>query len=94
MPEGSEAGISTLPLGWPCVEFDYERAADNLLQVAEVLRIIELQTSKLIHIDIEPEPGCILSSSSDVVSFFKNYLLRGRNEADVLRYIRVSTWSE
>jgi len=89
MPEGSDAGISTLPLGWPCGEFDYERAADNLLQVAEVLRIIELQTSKLIHLDIEPEPGCILSSSGDVVSFFKKYLLRGRNEADILRYIRV-----
>jgi len=89
MPADSDVGISTLPLGWPCGEFDYERAADNLLQVAEVLRIIELQTSKLIHLDIEPEPGCILSSSGDVVSFFKNYLLHGRNEDDILRYIRV-----
>ncbi len=89
MPEDSDVGISTLPLAWPGGEFDYERAADNLLQVAEVLRIIELVTSKLIHLDIEPEPGCILSSSGDVVSFFKKYLLHGRNEDDILRYIRV-----
>jgi len=89
MPEDSEAGISTLPLGWPCGKFDYEKAADKLLQVAEVLRIIELKTSKLIHLDIEPEPGCILSSSGDVVSFFKNHLLRSRNFSDILRYIRV-----
>ncbi|MFH1719519.1 MAG: metabolite traffic protein EboE [Planctomycetota bacterium] len=89
MPEGSEAGISTLPLGWPRGEFDYDKAVGNLLQVAEVLRIIELQTSKLIHLDIEPEPGCILSSSRDVVSFFKNHLLRSRDDSDILRYIRV-----
>ena len=89
MPEGSEAGISTLPLGWPSGEFDYRKAAENLLRTAELLRTNELQTGKLIHVDIEPEPGCILSSSGDVVSFFKDYLLPGRIETDVLRYIRV-----
>jgi hypothetical protein len=89
MPEDSQAGISTLPLGWPCREFDYKRAADNLIRIAELLRVYELRTGKLIHLDIEPEPGCILSSSSDVVSFFKNYLLPGRVENEILRYIRV-----
>ena len=89
MPEGSQASISTLPLGWPCREFDCKKAADNLILIAELLRINELRTGKLIHLDIEPEPGCILSSSGDVVSFFKNYLLPGRLENDILRYIRV-----
>ena len=89
MPEESQAGISTLPLGWPCDDFDYKKAADNLILIAELLRVHELRTGKLIHLDIEPEPGCILSSSSDVVSFFKNYLLPGRLENDVLRYIGV-----
>ena len=89
IPEGSRAGISTLPLGWPRRQFDYRKAADNLIRIAELLRINELRTGKLIHLDIEPEPGCILSSSGDVVSFFKNYLLPGRLENDTLRYIRV-----
>jgi len=89
IPEGSQAGISTLPLGWPRRQFDYSKAADNLTRIAELLRINELRTGKLIHLDIEPEPGCILSSSGDVVSFFKNYLLPGRLEKDILRYIRV-----
>lgn len=89
MPEESQAGISTLPLGWPGGGFDYREAAENLLQVADLLRVNELRTGKLIHLDIEPEPGCILSSSSDVVSFFKNYLLPGRVGSEILRYIRV-----
>ena len=89
MPEQSHAGISTLPLGWPRSDFDYKKAAANLILIAELLRIHELRTGKLIHLDIEPEPGCILGSSADVVSFFKNYLLPGRVENDILRYIRV-----
>ena len=89
MPEGSQAGISTLPLGWPGGEFDYEKAADNLIQVVELLKNNERRTGKLIHLDIEPEPGCILSSSSDVLSFFNDYLLDHRNVADVLRHLRV-----
>lgn len=89
MPEGSQAGISTLPLGWPGGEFDYEKAADNLIQVVELLKNNERRTGKLIHLDIEPEPGCILSSSSDVSAFFNDYLLDRRNVADVLRHLRV-----
>ncbi|MEA3227310.1 MAG: hypothetical protein U9Q07_15275, partial [Planctomycetota bacterium] len=58
MPEDSQVGISTLPLGWPRRDFDYKRAADNLIRIAELLRINELRTGKLIHLDIEPEPGC------------------------------------
>jgi sugar phosphate isomerase/epimerase len=89
MPEGSQAGISTLPLGWPGGEFDYEKAADNLIRIVELLKNNERRTGKLIHLDIEPEPGCILSSSGDVVSFFNDYLLGRRNQADVLRHLRV-----
>jgi len=89
MPEGSQAGISTLPLGWPRGDFDYEKAADNLIRVVELLKANERRTGKLIHLDIEPEPGCVLSSSSDVMSFFNDYLLGRRNEADILRHLRV-----
>lgn len=89
MPDQSRAGISTLPLGWPGGDFDYAKAADNLIRIADMLRINELETGKLIHLDIEPEPGCILSSSGDVVSFFRNHLLPGRDENDILRYVRV-----
>lgn len=89
MPEESQAGISTLPLGWPRGDFDHRKAADNLILVAELLKVHELRTGKLIHLDIEPEPGCILGRSADVVSFFKKYLLPGKLENDILRYIRV-----
>ncbi|MHC4117416.1 MAG: metabolite traffic protein EboE [Planctomycetota bacterium] len=89
MPERSQAGISTLPLGWPGGDFNYSRAARNLIRIAELLRINEMETGKLIHLDIEPEPGCMLGSSSAVVSFFKDYLLPRGDQENILRYLRV-----
>lgn len=89
MPEQSQAGISTLPLGWPGSDFNYSSAAKNLVRIAQLLRINEMETGKLIHLDIEPEPGCILSSSSAVVSFFEDYLLPRGDRENILRYLRV-----
>lgn len=73
-PEGS---ISTLPLGWRTAFTDpnhYEAAAKSLLLTADHLAHIEQQTGVLIHLDLEPEPGCALSTSQDVVDFFTNTL--------------------
>jgi hypothetical protein len=89
MPEGSEAGISTLPLGWPGHGFDHAKAVDNLMHIVDLLKRTEQETGKRIHLDLEPEPGCYLSSSRDVVSFFENHLLPGHQEDDVLQYLRV-----
>ncbi len=89
MPEGAEAGISTLPLGWPGDAFDNAGAVDNLMHIVDLLKRTEQQTGKRIHLDLEPEPGCLLGRSRDVVSFFENHLLPGHDESDVLQYLRV-----
>src|SRR5262249_26695877 len=38
---------------------------------------------------LEPEPGCVLQRSTDVVRFFKDHLLGGPDEAIVRRHLRV-----
>lgn len=77
-PEGS---ISTLPIGWrgqarPArTEMPVSTtAARNLLAVVDHLTGLEQRTGKLIHLDLEPEPGCILQTSEDVVSLFTDHL--------------------
>ena len=91
MPEGAQAGISTLPLGWPDPgeRFDKILAAQHILEIAEYLKRVEDEQGKLIHLDIEPEPGCIVGSALELVDFYKNHLLAGADEAEVLRYVRV-----
>lgn len=83
LPEGSEGSISTLPLGWsgfpqsePKAGF-LETCRENLERVVEKLASVEQEHGVTIHLDIEPEPGCTLTSSDDVARFFDQYILTG-----------------
>ena len=64
-------------------------AAANLRQAALALADIEQTTGVLIHLDLEPEPGCRLQRAADVVSLFDRYLLTGTDDDVILRHLRV-----
>ncbi|MFN9880859.1 MAG: metabolite traffic protein EboE [Planctomycetota bacterium] len=70
--------ISTLPLGWPSGTSQghafHDACSDNLLAAARYAEQRAAETGKRIRICLEPEPGCTLSSSSDVVEYFTDYL--------------------
>jgi hypothetical protein len=51
--------------------------------------MLERDRGRLIHLCLEPEPGCVLQRSTDVVRFFQEHLLRGMDEALIRRYVRV-----
>ncbi|MEM6363552.1 MAG: metabolite traffic protein EboE, partial [Planctomycetota bacterium] len=82
LPEDVMLGsISTLPLGWPTQkdadgeptpvsEAERHHAGTNLRRLAEDLRMLENRTGKRIVVGIEPEPGCLLDTSGDVVAWF------------------------
>ncbi len=92
LPPGGEGSISTLPLGWS-TSFETEsarrRASVNLMRVAEYLAELEHKTGALIHVDLEPEPGCALDRSGDVVALFAEHLLTGDDDDIVRRHLRV-----
>jgi hypothetical protein len=82
IPEKSEAGISTSPLSYKpwmvnsCNTTDvFEASAINLIKCVVQLYHIRQRTGKYIHLDIEPEPDCLLENSLETINFFKNYLL-------------------
>ncbi len=84
---GAEGSISTLPLGWPgspCPPFRIEDAAAKLVELTFELARLEERTGRLIHVDLEPEPGCLLDRAEDAVALFHNHLLP-RGPADVIR---------
>lgn len=92
LPQGMEGSISTLPVQWghpePMAD-ELARGAANLAAIAGCLEHLEQTTGRLIYVCLEPEPGCVLQRSSDVVQFFEQFLLAGRNEHSVRRHIRV-----
>jgi hypothetical protein len=93
LPEGAEGSISTSPVGWG-TDFrqspEKQRAAAfHLRSMADHLTRVEAERGRLIHLNLEPEPGCLLTTSQDLVEFFEQYLLPGPGEGSVRRHIRV-----
>ncbi len=102
--DADEGSISTLPLGWPptaahqrtdldqpaTLDPEFAKAcAARLTDLTHYLARIELDTGKCIHVDIEPEPGCVLDTAAGVVAFFERYLLGTPDDATVRGYLRV-----
>ncbi len=92
LPPGMEGSISTLPIAWGIPRPDpteLRRAARNLCRITDYLAALESDAGRLIYLCLEPEPGCVLQRSDDVIRFFEEYLLPEGNESYVRRYLRV-----
>jgi len=90
-----DASISTVPLGWRSEiaaglnGAALGAAAANLEQLVRFLASLEGATGVRIHVDLEPEPGCFLDTSRDVVEFFERVLRPRRGDPDRRRYLGV-----
>ena len=92
LPPGMAGSISTLPLAWSDPgPSSAERlaAAANLRRVAERLACMERERGRRIILSLEPEPGCVLQLSTDIVRFFEEDLCRGHDESPIRRHIGV-----
>lgn len=96
-PSGLEISVSTVPLGWPRFEIGtsdedafFQSCTKQLLSVCRWLEELERSSGRLAYLCIEPEPGCILDSSDDIVRFFQDWLLvDGARSELVRRHLRV-----
>lgn len=92
LPPGARGSISTLPLGWPHEPWGHEQfscVAEHLLQVARSLDELAQAAHREIVLAIEPEPGCVLNNTQQVVDFFQQYLLQGKDAELARRYLTV-----
>ena len=81
LPPGGAGSISTLPLGFKGFGHgpDFMAAAsDALLTAARELAAIEAATGRLIRLALEPEPCCVLETTSETVAFFEQLFVRAR----------------
>lgn len=74
MPEGVEGSLSTVPLGFK--GFDHHEdflteCIDQLLKLAVKLDELHDETGRVIRLAIEPEPLCLLETTTETVDFFK-----------------------
>lgn len=72
LPAGERGSISTVPVGFrsALVAADLTAAMDNLAAALEHLDRIAQRTGRQILLSLEPEPGCWLETTAEVVTFF------------------------
>ncbi|MGH8503360.1 MAG: metabolite traffic protein EboE [Gammaproteobacteria bacterium] len=82
LPQDMDGGISTVPISYkPWFGGEAERAAAfeyasvNLARVTAELMVIHKAAGKRLHVDLEPEPDCLLENSQESVNFFRHWLL-------------------
>src|SRR5713101_3394754 len=74
VPEGLDGGVSTVPLsykpwiGTPSRE-EWEAIAHHVARVAESMVRVKHADGTLIHLDIEPEPDCLIENSDEAIAF-------------------------
>jgi hypothetical protein len=92
VPPRSTASISTLPLAWrhPAPTPDQlQAAAQQLRDMAGHLHGLAENTGIMVRLCLEPEPGCYLQCSDDVVCFMNEFLFGGSDEEIVREHIGV-----
>lgn len=77
LPEGLDGGISTAPLSYKTwvANADPRSFTRNIVRIAEALARVREERGVVIHLDIEPEPDCVLETSDEFLHFFNRTLI-------------------
>ncbi len=82
--------LSTLPLGWRIgwTEEDFKKSTENLIAFIFKAKDWAEEDGKVLRLGLEPEPGCILETTDQVINFWNRYLRpiaksKGLSEVDL-----------
>lgn len=72
LPQGTAGSISTVPVGFKSHIAIEDRGIirQNLINVLEHLDRLKQKSGKEIILSLEPEPGCLLETTADLIRFF------------------------
>ena len=79
LPADLDGGVSTAPLSYkPWIRAgdteSWQVIAANVRRIAARLAQVRDESGALIHLDIEPEPDCLLETTDETVRFFDEHL--------------------
>ena len=81
VPADVDGGVSTAPLSYKpwmagAGEQDWDTITTNIARVAEALAQIHRSGGPSLHLDIEPEPDCLLENTTETIEFFERWLFQ------------------
>ncbi|MFA5959534.1 MAG: metabolite traffic protein EboE [Tatlockia sp.] len=80
-PPGEECGFSTVPLSYKYwlskgqMQATYQQCVLHISELAVAMSTIYDATQTLIHMDIEPEPDCLIETMDELIAFFDQWLI-------------------
>ena len=100
-PDGTAGSISTSPLSYKpwldgsATEEAFHTGSRHLAEVAVALAQIEDETGVHLHVDLEPEPDCLIENTAESIAFFEDWLwpVGGARLADALEVKRETAQS-
>jgi sugar phosphate isomerase/epimerase len=80
VPDHLDGGISTVPLTYkPWMPADspagWDAVIRNIVRVVETMARLWEQRAIAIHLDVEPEPDCLIETNDEFLKFFERRLL-------------------
>lgn len=92
LPDPLDGSISTSPLSYkPWLETEEREEAfrvgsRHLAEVTATLTRLESETGSTLHVDLEPEPDCLIENTEESIAFFEDWLwpVGGEHLADLL----------
>jgi hypothetical protein len=54
---------------------DWQTMTANIVRIADAMVRVKERSGKTLHLDIEPEPDCLIETSDEAVAFFEHWLL-------------------
>jgi sugar phosphate isomerase/epimerase len=72
VPTGMDGGVSTAPLSYKAwvADRDTRPFVRNVVQVVAAMALSKQRTGATLHLDIEPEPDCLIETSDEFLDFF------------------------
>ncbi|MEM9219775.1 MAG: metabolite traffic protein EboE [Cyanobacteria bacterium P01_F01_bin.150] len=77
-----DGGISTVPISyklWWTTDAErkmvYQQSSQNISEVAAQMHLVEAETGQHLHLDLEPEPDCVVENTRELIDFYQEWLL-------------------
>lgn len=88
--DGNDSGsISTLPIGWRGDDVDLDVAAQMLARLSDELWQYTDHLGYLIHVDLEPEPGCMIDRPTHLGPMLDQVERHAKHKSAVRQQLRV-----
>ncbi|MFM1941952.1 MAG: metabolite traffic protein EboE [Verrucomicrobiota bacterium] len=93
LPESVEGGVSTVPGSFKAFihsDTQIDAITQQLWECVDFLHQLQQETGHTLHLDLEPEPLCLVETTAEVVQLFDRLHAKRPNDNRLLTHLRVN----